>query len=269
MQQLNLKGRGRLLLLLRGACWDAANPRRGPRLLKVAHALMRGASGRSGGGRQLLQGQHLWAFQHGSQVRSAVRVRVRHGGPRGHGQLRADRRRHLILSIGGRVGVSGSFRPRFVPHRRGNAAVGEIAHHARILHAHARSFRVVHPRPHVGWSHSRRSQTWKVVLRRPVAHVVHVQALGMVVVGGVHAGFRRGPRLQGYGTRTQRRPVSWTHVGRLLLLLLVLRLWVVGIVSHRVARTNVASFNHAMLAGGEKVISVHHELLLSIIGCKR
>lgn len=82
--------------------------------------------------------------------------------------------------------------------------------------------------------------------------MVHAQALGMVV-GRVHTRFGRGAGLQGDGARAQGRPVSWTHVGRLLLL--VLRLLVVGVVSHWVPWTNVASFNHAMLAGGDKAIS--------------
>lgn len=73
--------------------WGAANSLWGPRLLlglgllKVAHVLARASSRGSGGGRQLLQGQHLWALQHGGQTRPG-RVLVGQGwagdhGPRG------------------------------------------------------------------------------------------------------------------------------------------------------------------------------------------
>lgn len=65
-QQLNFRGRW----VLRGLSlsWCAANSLWGL-LLKVAHELARGASRESGGGgRQLLQGNHLWALQHGGQT---------------------------------------------------------------------------------------------------------------------------------------------------------------------------------------------------------
>lgn len=196
---------------------------------------------------------------------SASRVRVWNRGPCRHGQLGADCCRHLILRIGGRVRVTSSFWPWFMPHRWGYATISEIAHRTWILRAYSiRSFLMIHTRPHIRWSNTMRSQTWKVILSRPIAHGMHVHAPWMVV-GWVHTSFRRGSRLQGYGTWTQRGPMSWTHVGRLLL---VMRLLVVWVMAHWVPRTNVASFNPVMLVGENKLIDMHHYILFGIIRCK-
>lgn len=254
-QQLNLRGRG--------VIWGTANSQWGPRLWpklrlwKVAHVLTRGTSRGSRGGRQLLQGQHLWALQHGSQTGPARGVQVGHRGPGDHGPRGANSCGHSVLGIGRmRVGVAGSLLwPGFMPHRGWDSTVivVEWIHQVGVLHARPTGSPlalVVHARPHVVHAHHRRAEAWVVVLRWPrgarvsVAHGVRHGVTLRPLVRRVHATFRRGPRLKGHRARPQRGAVGRTHVG---VLLLVLRQEVARVRTHRVSGNHVVAIAHVML----------------------
>lgn len=148
-QQLNFRGR----VVLRGVSWGAANTLWGL-LLKVAHVLVRGASRESsGGGRQLLQGNHLWALQHGGETLPGVLMR--HGGPQGHGSRGAgDASGNPVLAIGMRGVPSGPpmlLWPGFGAHGTWTSVViRELLVVSHILHLFPRSAGpllalVVHP----------------------------------------------------------------------------------------------------------------------------
>lgn len=157
------------------------------------------------------------------------------------------------------MGISSSFWPWFMSYRRWNSTVTKVAlaDHVGILHVHSnRSLLVLvsHTCPHVGQAHARWPHARVVVLMwslwpwESVAHGVHGVALWMVV-GRVHASFRRRSGLHGDWTRAQGGAMSRPHVG--VLLLLVERLQLVGVRAHRIPWTHVRSFNHVVLEGEE------------------